>query len=1757
MEAASAALMKKYRVSKLNIGRLKDQMSDISQIPTMSIEGVSKLEALLFDFRKQKDVFENIVESILMELDDTAADYAKLVAKYEKDLRSASDISATYEGKIKMFHKLLSMQERRESLAPSGDVNQSFGPSVDPNSKLDKISVPEFDGNIVEFPNWRGMFEHLVHNTDMPNVRKLYYLKLKLVGEAGKIIRDVKLDSESYVGAWQAILNRFDNKRSLIRDLFSKLESLRVIKNRSEIRQLVDDTDSVIQGLVAAGEQINDTCSRMIAFKILSLLDQKSRDDFEDSYENRRSYPKWVDLQKFLQNRADTFEAKSSSKEAPSSSAGGNKQKFTEKKSFSTTVKQQIKCVVCSKSHFLNQCDKFAAKNQAGRFEVVKRNKLCIKCFNPFHGVNNCTRPDCSACGGKHNRMLHREESPKEVPSNSSNNAAEKSAFLPNSESVSRATMATSVSISADKVVVLPTAVVYCGQQTKTGFEKIVYARTLLDQGSQSNLVSEDFVKKHRLSTFRTQPVSIGGITGNVETSNWSTTFTVRSRYNSFQMDVTAEVVRKIPFTINYKAIVNIIRGNVDIGCFAEKAIGHDCVDLLIGAEFYETIVNNERKEFDGIFLRDSHLGWLISGPYVFRKPEDNSFCGLTTIDVQDQLKQFWQIEEVGVQPDIVDKNELQHCVEFVERTLTRNSDGQFIAKLPFKRSPLELGDSYHRAKKQMQKFATRYDEKTQQLYRNFIQEYIDLEHMSKINENPDYDVKRYFMPHRAVLRPDSSTTECRVVFNASAPTTNGLSLNNLLMVGPVIQPDLLEILWRFRTYATAFSADITKMYRKILVDVNDRPFQSILWDVDGKIERFQLNTLTYGTSPASYIATHCLAVLGNEFLTDSPESARAIKYDFYMDDLLTGAGTIQEAMQLQQVIHKKLREAHFLLRKYASNSPELLANISPELIERAEKRSFGPKGVISLLGLQWKSTTDEFKFKLQLRSDNSFIPNLTKRILLSEISRIFDPMGILSPVTVRAKLILSEVWVENKQWDDLTSEYIRELFAEYYNDLQILTDLSFRRRYTLFEKPVTSQLVGFCDASEKAYCAVVYLRTVNEEGQVDSYIVAAKTKIAPKGSFKITIPKLELQAAELLSRLTEKIADSLTISKTETVAFSDSEVVLAWVKGDINRWTPFVQNRVQKITKIISKEKWGYCSTKLNPADLATRGIFTRKLIANKLWFHGPEFLRDAGAVSNDSTLRVDMKNLSSGDIPEQRKTVHLVKCEEGERCRHYMIVKFSNFNRLVRVFGYVLRFVKIVRDRKIKAIRFAIHQRVTRSKEIISFSSENVALNSFEYSASLRAIIRYVQRVHYTKEIALLSSNQRLTKNSSLFNVDPFIDCDGIVRSKSRLQNADLSFETKNLIILPAKCEFLESFISHIHTHYFHATVSFIVNFVRSSYHIHGGLQNVVKKKVRDCVVCRRFSVRATGQKIGQLPFCRVNVSRPFSNVGVDLAGPFATKCIAHRTTKVIKSYIAIFICTVTKAVHIETLYSLTTASFMSVLNRFVSRRGVPVKLLSDNAKNFIGARNFLVASQSKQLDWKFIPPRAPHQGGLWESGVKAAKRHFTRAVKGNLLSHEEFETIFIQIEAILNSRPLCKQGYNVITPGHFLVGSNLLVPSVVPAGEENLSLGKRYLLQQSIIQSFWRIWRKDYLNELRLCYKWRTSQPNVQVGDVVVLIDDLAPPANWKLGRIEAVHPASDGLVRVVSVRSNNYIFKRDIRKLIPLVEGNPSTGGSMFV
>ncbi|XP_075163160.1 uncharacterized protein LOC142235787 [Haematobia irritans] len=292
---------------------------------------------------------------------------------------------------------------------------------------------------------------------------------------------------------------------------------------------------------------------------------------------------------------------------------------------------------------------------------------------------------------------------------------------------------------------------------------------------------------------------------------------------------------------------------------------------------------------------------------------------------------------------------------------------------------------------------------------------------------------------------------------------------------------------------------------------------------------------------------------------------------------------------------------------------------------------------------------------------------------------------------------------------------------------------------------------------------------------------------------------------------------------------------------------------------------------------------------------------------------------------------------------------------------------------------------------------------------------------------------------------------------------------------------------------------------------------------------------------QIMAQLPIERVTISRPFVNTGVDFAGPFDVKSLAGRCCRTTKGYVCIFICFATKAIHLEMTSDLTTSCFLAAFSRFISRRGCPNKVYSDNGRNFLGAareleRNFkqhiitlkdnVVSHYGHQnLSWHFIPASAPHMGGLWEAGVKSFKSHLKKTAGQIRYTFEEFCTLLASIEACLNSRPLCSMSNNIedlspLTPAHFLIGSTLLSPAEPEEISLNYSLLSRWRKVKAMNQEFCRRWKTEYLHELQKRNKWKPPQKDVQPNDLVIIHKDFTCPTEWQLGRvIETVRGSDD--------------------------------------
>ena len=439
---------------------------------------------------------------------------------------------------------------------------------------------------------------------------------------------------------------------------------------------------------------------------------------------------------------------------------------------------------------------------------------------------------------------------------------------------------------------------------------------------------------------------------------------------------------------------------------------------------------------------------------------------------------------------------------------------------------------------------------------------------------------------------------------------------------------------------------------------------------------------------------------------------------------------------------------------------------------------------------------------------------------------------------------------------------------------------------------------------------------------------------------------------------------------------------------------------------------------------------------------------------------------------------------------------------------------------------------------------------------------IIKQTQEIVFPKEMSALKKGKPVPKTSSLLKLNPMLE-NGVMRSNTRLRNADpISKDVKFPIILPKKNHVTNLVVKYHHESEHHEMgVNFTINHLREKYLVVHARQEV-KRCVSSCAECsRRFRIRPKTQQMAPLPGNRLEMTgRPFENCATDYGGPYITK--QERRKVRAKRYLCLFLCLQTHCCHLEMATSLDVSGFMNALVRMTARRGWPKKMLSDNGTNFVaaekGIRALVAQLDQKQIEratankgitWYWNPPVAPHFGGVFESMIKSAKRAIAAVLPNADVDDEELQTIFTGVESLLNSRPLTTISDDpndelVLTPNHFLLGQ--MGGDIVPENVDTtvFNAKNRWRRIQELVRHVWKRWMKEYIPHIGSRKKWFSSQKNLKVGEVVVVIDADMARRDWKVGRIEQVYPGNDGLVRVVDVKVHGRTLRRPISVISPL-------------
>ncbi|XP_053686902.1 uncharacterized protein LOC128736443 [Sabethes cyaneus] len=861
-----------------------------------------------------------------------------------------------YELKASLTSKL---PDRLPAATPTGSrgSGQPFH-----SVRLPEINIPLFGGNPSEWIAFRDIFKSMIHCSDhLSSVQKMHYLKAALTDEAARIVANLEVNTDNYSIAWKSVCERYDNPNLLLKHHFAALFAIPSVKkpSASTLYDLVDEFDHHVCMLEKLDTAAN-LWNSVLVETLSKRLDSSTLKEWENNCEGtiRPTYQSLVDfvrktsrvLQsvKLLQTQSLPYEQKSI-KPKPISTH--------------IAAEAVNKCRQCKQAHPLFKCDQFLAMEAKQRFELVKKHGLCINCLKGSHLAKNCSNSGCRYCSKKHHTLLHLPPlnvaartatqsalacstvSSEVMPSvqcqlsymSTQNSQSQTCPSPPPPPIAFRSTVSKSANSSVVGALSPPPVVPSVSRSIGSNLEldsspvaslvapqrdlvtsggevflstvvikvnnnrgSYHFVRGVLDSCSQANFISESMARRLELKRSKID-LQVSGIGQGIVHIRSKVVIKFSSRFGKFEYLLECLVIPQITVTLPSKHI-DISRWNLpkNIPLADPKFNISSGVDLLIGAELFYSLLESDKVQLcDGFpTLQRTALGYVVAGKLLEPATTPSICIVSSTKGLETILQRFWETESIDDGKKMTPTE--QACEDHFKDTVSRAEDGRYIVRLPVREELLALlGDSLAVAQRRFfaieRKFRINSDYKRE--YITFMEEYHDLGHMEL---SPRVENSQFVLPHHAIHRPESSTTKTRVVFDATCKGSSQLSLNDILLVGPIVQPPLLATVLNFRAPRFVFIADIEKMFRQVWVHPADRKLQQILWrsDTSQPILRYQLKTITYGTSSAPYLATRVLNQLAEDEGNRFPLGAAVVREGFYVDDVLTGDDDLQEVIE-------------------------------------------------------------------------------------------------------------------------------------------------------------------------------------------------------------------------------------------------------------------------------------------------------------------------------------------------------------------------------------------------------------------------------------------------------------------------------------------------------------------------------------------------------------------------------------------------------------------------------------------------------------------------------------------------------------------------------------------------------------------------------------------------------------------------------------------------------------------------------------------
>ena len=1434
-------------------------------------------------------------------------------------------------------------------------------------------------------------------------------------------------------------------------------------------------------------------------------------------------------------------------------------------------------------NHEITQCTGFSSQENKIKVELIKKNGACFSCLKSGHIARNCTeRKQCGIllqdgktnCGKYHHSLLHLA-------------SIEGFAFHNSGQPTNK-------HHNQNRVLLMVSSV-------KSRSQGI---NTLWDPGANVSLISHDAARRLGLkgSTIELAITKVGNTTDRIKSKEYTLPLTDTEgkvwQICVYGMDeVTTNLeesdVSKVVHFFPEISLEDIERPKGKI----ELLIGADCCELLPNKVNQIGSLQLMKNQF-GHCLRGSHPNLGSNGKVNHvvvkihflngRTTQVNDLRPSTTRNIKNELDLFFNVESLGTH--CIPKCGECRCGKCApgsrrislqeERELKMIKDGLrhdpeqnvWTIQYPWIKDPHELPNNFPAAFSQLkttEKRLKKLGESHSQAYDLQVNDMINRGIAKKLTsqELSSYQGPVHYIPHHEVMKPDSKSTPIRIVFNSSS-SYMGHKLNDYWAKGPNMMNDLLGVLVRFRQGYVAMANDIAKMYNTVRLSPLDQSTHRFLWrnfDQSKPPDHYQLSAVTFGDKPSGAIALVALQKTAELGKTEYPEAADVILKNSYVDDILNSTDSIEDVNRLASEVEALLAAGGFKLKDWIiskghNESVDINRSVSNNLNISETKQE-------KVLGMLWDPHKDFFKFQVKvnfsLKQRKQYIENnllspddlkshsptmLTRRMVVSQAARVYDPLGLVIPATLLAKVLIRKLCMKgeddckaNFDWDEIMPEQMKKEWLDFFTELYQLESLQFPRCV----KPLNATmeqpwLIVFSDGSQSAYGTCAYIRWMTKTGRCESFLLAAKNRIAPIR--QLTIPRLELCGAVLASRLRESLLKEMNITFGRVIHLIDSMIVRAQIQKESYRFKPFVATRLGEIQETTKPSEWWCIPSEENPADLTTRITKASELKEDSMWQRGPKFLEQPVELWPIRKEEAEKMELPDNIVAAGTAANVNVKVKETEtpmiNLCDIKLENFKSYEKLIRVTSMLL---KIAKQRSFKCAGKKISQENIRE-------AESTWITFVQKSLPTDWKIRF-------QRLGVIKNDHK------------------VIVVGSRIENwMKATWNQTSFPLLPAKHLFTQLVILSMHNKD-HLGVESTLAKLRARFWVPQA-RRIIRSIKSKCVNCRKKEKILCTQEMGQIPPYRLQPSPPFLYTAVDLFGPFTIRDTVKKRTHG-KAYGVIFNCLTTRAVYIDLADGYDTDSFILVLRRFISIRGNPRKVRSDPGSQLIAAGKEIrqimedwnwdkihTISRNERIEWDVNKSaNAPWENGCSESLIKSVKRNLTLSIGTSILSFSDLQTILFESANLLNERPI---GTKTTDPneGSYLCPNDIILgraTSQIPAGsfEESCDTRKRWIFVQQIINTFWKKWQRDYFHTLLIRQKWHTATRNLSVGDIVMVQDSTAMRGQWKLAQVAVADPGSDGKVRDVSLRykhqnigarcsgQQDVLINRSIHKLVLLL------------